>query len=1497
MEGAGNKFTGVLVLMASLIIALSGAALFYFFKIEQNETYQNQLHFRELERYVAVLTQNKQSMEVAFDAYTEKQQKQAEDTKVLKTLADDFKQISLELAGLEKKHQENLVKDNCLHGSCDQKTIDKLGIVKNQHLLMDSQIKSEINRLTEQFFNTDTAKKFSAGCLVVFENTLNRANNLLDCITTFIYNQTIQTPTASVPSNNPEKPDLPKPNEVSNTTQGVNLCHPRHKVCLNRQAGVMQPRRVFDDLTPRTFSTILNSPSQLLPLVLLVDSSGKLIHKGENIKSDATHHGLRFESLKQVLQEFRQIQLTKTHAIANQKQPDGSEPVGYSSYLDLQLAGNDYRLFIQPWSGLAIDQGAEPEMLYLLGLQSRSAFMSEKLAVSNSIVLIFTLLLIAFIALIPLLKVRLVSSQQGFNRGDVKVIPLALAIFAVLVSLSWFQLSFYQGLKISLDQVAQAAFKEIQSSFQQELTAWKSIAEAQLDRWKQDKTAGEALMKISESQQSLLEGVYLIDRNRLMVDGFGALAHPRQYRPGPYSISTRDYVQQAKNCSGWLWFEASEASSCTERFYVERLRNKLDMRLNTWVGVPRFHNRFQYNQDSTHPDQSTNNTQNDTSSSPDQNLLIFGGQLKTFYNSVMPKDYRFLVFDNQSGEVLYHSDEWLSKIDNIFADTDNDAHLNNLVKIGSAEPVMLDTRYKGKDTIFQVGAIANNLPWTLVVMYDKNPYRLLNLLSAFSSWSMSFLYVLILYAIWRCSPQKLQLRLHQVLWFANGRYAVYRNVGFCLLLNLLFAMTCFYYANDLFWLSLLPPLLIGGWLLWRGLGDKGRDLSSQATASVSKTEPNRETSHPLRAYSLFILLLLLNFTLIPSTLFSTETSSYLLYRNAQIHQHYLAQSVDRNQQQLKQHVAEFFDGQIFDNKDKNTVVGNSRVNCYPGDLFTSLLQDKQSCAALQGNQEKLDPLVVELFNAKQQTPGWVGRWPWLFTTLQLPLFSEIWTLQQTELGVGEQQQSNPSWLGDKQLTRKIVALPAGWSQFLIWAISAAGLLILLLLIRYWLCQRMMGLDRVDNFRINPATQKTENYQTYNALVRILYPYQQSAGKAVYLQLVRPSAATEALINMQNWTQVSATSQAPDCLLRGLTPLNVADLQLPVAEQYLSRQSDTQLPTLLLNGFELLIWNKQVRKQALAALQQLIAAGQVNLVLLLDMSPLYRLTQPQAYSEHLPQAEQLDAEERQAWVTLFVKFMKIYDWVPNERKHQIVDTATDMLWYEASSWPELWQVAVEFLGYHCAVKDPQLAQQLQVGALNSSAYCKNLRRCTRLYHHLHQRQSLSDKDAKLAGDILISVNRYWSKEQIIDYFNSAAAARYQQKWQLCTIQEKVLLISLQKGDIPNPRNRIPLEHLVRRGYIFYDQGWHLVNVSFGRFLLTAEDPVTVRQWIHATRESLWKYARIPLGIGLLLLLGLLAYTATDSLQSLIALLAAMLGIIPVIFNNLSLFKLPGTSNSA
>ena len=89
--------------------------------------------------------------------------------------------------------------------------------------------------------------------------------------------------------------------------------------------------------------------------------------------------------------------------------------------------------------------------------------------------------------------------------------------------------------------------------------------------------------------------------------------------------------------------------------------------------------------------------------------------------------------------------------------------------------------------------------------------------------------------------------------------------------------------------------------------------------------------------------------------------------------------------------------------------------------------------------------------------------------------------------------------------------------------------------------------------------------------------------------------------------------------------------------------------------------------------------------------------------------------------------------------------------------------------------------------------------------------------------------------MIEYCGANFGADYRYRWELCTKAERLVLLQLAHGMQPNPMNIEPLEHLVRRGYVYRYYGWHIINESFKRFVLTAENKDTVAQWFEESQK--------------------------------------------------------------
>lgn len=103
----------------------------------------------------------------------------------------------------------------------------------------------------------------------------------------------------------------------------------------------------------------------------------------------------------------------------------------------------------------------------------------------------------------------------------------------------------------------------------------------------------------------------------------------------------------------------------------------------------------------------------------------------------------------------------------------------------------------------------------------------------------------------------------------------------------------------------------------------------------------------------------------------------------------------------------------------------------------------------------------------------------------------------------------------------------------------------------------------------------------------------------------------------------------------------------------------------------------------------------------------------------------------------------------------------------------------------------------------------------------------------------------------------------------------------------------MEHLVRRGYICRDKGWFLINTSFKEFVLNAESHDTIERWLAVANQSIWQYLRIPFFAIVIVLLAIMAYTATDAIETAIGVLSAVFALIPLAIKNFTAMKTGGT----
>ncbi len=127
--------------------------------------------------------------------------------------------------------------------------------------------------------------------------------------------------------------------------------------------------------------------------------------------------------------------------------------------------------------------------------------------------------------------------------------------------------------------------------------------------------------------------------------------------------------------------------------------------------------------------------------------------------------------------------------------------------------------------------------------------------------------------------------------------------------------------------------------------------------------------------------------------------------------------------------------------------------------------------------------------------------------------------------------------------------------------------------------------------------------------------------------------------------------------------------------------------------------------------------------------------------------------------------------------------------------------------------------------------------------------------------------------------------YRMIWNTLTTDERLVLYQLAADGWVNPLNRVAVAHLVRKRLIFFsgsagvlkERGaLEVMNESFRRFVLAAQDPVEVESWESDDQGILWRGMRLGLLTALVLAAGWVSYIHRELFDASVGYLAAASG---------------------
>lgn len=972
--------------------------------------------------------------------------------------------------------------------------------------------------------------------------------------------------------------------------------------------------------------------------------------------------------------------------------------------------------------------------------------------------------------------------------------------------------------------------------------------------------------------------------------------------------------------------ESGEPVNQSLGFYIQRIRNLTDGRLSSQFA-------FTFLEKETGVVEVPEQGNTKALSGPSYNVLGIGARLRTFFSPILPADVGYAVIDRR-GRVFYHVDSDRVLTENFLVETNDNPIVTSLLSQTLSEPVEFRTVYRNTKHLMVMSDLHPDIPWKLVLFHDTQPAQSV----VFWLYALSiglFLQLAIFFLVY-CWVGTYRAAWMRLFYYCKNKRRHYRQVS-----RMVIGLTLLFFVSLGFVVELLPRLAFWSLACAAVLLILARKFETNDTGVLENVPLYRQGFFPFLLFGIvnlavFLFLLIEKVTLADS--FEVSLSHVLMFLVGII-TFVLFWKFERLPKTFRKRIQPVI-GRLLPKPVSvfgysvgyitylcalswlfivvpALLIGNSAnhlVLDFMSDKDRHAMiascekqrEEKKSYFAAFGMSESLQDGCTLANNqiqarvwsgAETNKPGWVkSRYTpikpdWLLLTmLRFPAVAD--SLQGDFLQFVLKPDSHYSqWQnGDFQLT----ALMSSW--YIIFLFTPLLFMISFAMIKHIIAHRLLGehllagicfdrpMDEENDLADDAAERKSAPWG--DRLASLL-----SAKGSVRIQLIRADEAS--VIEELDKQSIQTFKQDDRLIFRINDILEQIGGEFSFAMSVKAEQKRVGgILTVVISDLEALFLRKSDRQKALALLNGLSGNSQVNIILLCEMSMLYRLTNQQAYP-HTDADQWSETDETLGWSSLFARFDKLIAWAP-ECKPRLIQGASPLrvLLHETRGWPELsglfHQFGIEVLGIASNAATKQgitLHQAVRVACDKMSASDSPV--SSSQPHETMDSQYdayvLHLFDSELEGI------KSLAPEQIVSFFSSRAGTLYRHKWNQCTLMERIMMLQLAQGMVPNPANSDTLEYLAKRGYLYRDQGWFFVNESFRQFVLTAEKDTDVNYWMAQTSAGTWEYIRIPIFVVLLVLIGVFLLSSGQSIESMLATLTATLGLLPVVLRNLNIFR--------
>lgn len=398
-----------------------------------------------------------------------------------------------------------------------------------------------------------------------------------------------------------------------------------------------------------------------------------------------------------------------------------------SSAVNVQIAGTDYKLFLQPVRLTVFakdDKDGQGVRWVVCGLTRNDHFRDETFAVSYTVLIFFVFGVSMAILSWPLLKLKLMGPKDRLRRADLGLTVVSALLGTAAITFLLLDLHTYVSLEDTLDRHLGDFSTKIKSNFQGELRN----ALAQLAKLNEDisalppKDQAEATRALRDSKlptppktRSTGQPRSLSARPDILAGGLNVALYP-YFNNATWSDS--DGKQRIK------WTTRADTTTFVDvsgRQFFKDARDKKTWKLRQ---EDKSTNYYDYSFELINSKNTGEKLAIIATRVPGSSWVSnLDTRLLSLMGTVVPAGFGYAVIGS-SGQVLFHSDEVKNLEEQFFAECENDRWLR--AAVFSRADRFINTTYLGKGHRLYVSPLSGT-PWMLVVFQDKQIPRTINL--------------------------------------------------------------------------------------------------------------------------------------------------------------------------------------------------------------------------------------------------------------------------------------------------------------------------------------------------------------------------------------------------------------------------------------------------------------------------------------------------------------------------------------------------------------------------------------------------------------------------------------------------------------------------------------------------------------------------------------------------------------------------------------------------